>query len=213
MGGVLADQYSLCSRLSLAAPSSEAPSRASISGWKIAGAGGRSLANGDRLHLDQDFVAKQTAHLDQRARGRLLGIHILVAHCSDWPHLANVEHEEAQLDHVLPGRTCSLQRGAQIPENLLCLRPDVALADQPAVGIEWNLPGDVDDPAGPGIDDVAVTGGRRKGLGREEALAPGHAAMLSARRRPTSRGPSTGLRITQRRGRAGARTARCGSRR
>src|SRR3954452_24434883 len=108
MGGVLADQYSLCSRLSLAAPSPQAPSRVSINGWKIAGVGGRSLANGDRFHLDQDVVAKQTAHLDQRARGRLLRVHILVAHRSDGPHLANVEHEEAQLDHVLPGRSCRL---------------------------------------------------------------------------------------------------------
>src|SRR6266487_2939276 len=175
MGGVLADQYSLCSPLRVAALSSYG-SFARLRTGRARGC--RSVANGDRVDLDQDVVAEEAADLDQRAGRRLGGVHVPVADRADGADLGHVDDEVVQLDYIRPGSTCCLERGAQVLEDLPGLGLDVALADQLAGPVEGNLPRDVDDSARLDIDDVAVAERRRQRLWREKTLAFGHAAML-----------------------------------
>ena len=68
------------------------------------------------------------------------------------------------------------------------MRSEIAFAHQLTVGVEGYLARDVDDPAGGGIDDVAVTERRRQCFRGKEALFVHPPMLARERKRPAGAG-------------------------
>src|SRR5438874_2635826 len=100
----------------------------------------------------------------------LPSIDVIVANRAYRGDLADVAQEVVELDDVAPRRACRLESTAQVLEHLPRLRSEIAFAHQLTVRIEGYLARDVDDPAGGGIDDVAVAERRRQCFRGKEAL-------------------------------------------
>src|SRR5262249_35466852 len=76
--------------------------------------------------------------------------------------LGDVPDVPVELHDVREGRTGALQGDLEIAEGLLSLGTDVVLANDVALGIERDLPGDVDRPPGWDVDHVRVAARRRE---------------------------------------------------
>src|SRR6266542_64592 len=100
----------------------------------------RARHNGDRFDLYENVVAEEPAHLDERARGRVLGVDVLVPDRAHRSHPAHVDEEVVELDDVAPRDVRRRERRCQVLEDPAYLAVEVPLADQLTLRVERNLP-------------------------------------------------------------------------
>src|SRR5581483_1888022 len=116
----------------------------------------------NRIYLDEDALAEEAAHLNRRARGRILRVDELITNVAHNLNLGNVHDEIVELDDRVEIGADRFQRRLEIGENLLRLGAQVAGTDEIARGIERHLPGDIEGRARRRLDDMGIADGARQ---------------------------------------------------
>src|SRR5262249_37417900 len=102
---------------------------------------------GDDLDLEQVIVAGERSDSDQAARGPRIRSEHSLSHLAVGRYLGHVADVRRELDDVREGGATRLQRGLDVPEDLLRLGAHVSLSDEVAVRVPSDLTGDVEGPA------------------------------------------------------------------
>ncbi len=98
----------------------------------------------DALDLDLRAVDREARHLDERRRGSRRAEDLL-PHRVDERAVVDVGEEDRHLDDVLEATASRFEHDAHVLEHLSRLRDDVVASDEPAVAVDRDDPGDVQE--------------------------------------------------------------------